>query len=75
MREGRALGPGVRRYERELELQIAVQVSTSGRNDRGEDAADALDDLAEAVEAWMFDRENEPTEEGAEGAPWVAAGG
>ena len=69
----RALGPGVRRYERELDLQIAVQVSTDGRNDRGEEAADHLDDLADAVESWMFDRENAPNQDGFPDAPWVHA--
>ena len=55
-----ALAPGVRKYERTLELSIAVIVSTGAANDRGEGVADALDDLAEAVEAWMFDREDFP---------------
>lgn len=73
VKSSRALGPGVRRYERELELEIAVQASTDGLNDRGEGVADRLDDLAEAVEAWMFDRENEPAQDGFADAPWVSA--
>ncbi|MEO1700172.1 MAG: hypothetical protein AAFU73_23000 [Planctomycetota bacterium] len=71
--ESRALGPGVRRYVREIQVAIAIVTSTRGRNDRGEGAADQLDDLAEAVEEWMFARENEPPQDGFSDPPWVQA--
>lgn len=52
---------GARKYEREIELHLAIVANTRGQNDDGDLIADELDDIAEIVERWMFEREeNEP---------------
>lgn len=60
--EGSAfIGSGARKYERRLDLQLEIRVSTNGREDDGREAMNDLDDLTERVERWMFDREtNDP---------------
>ncbi|MEM8712048.1 MAG: hypothetical protein AAGG01_13950 [Planctomycetota bacterium] len=58
----RAVGGGVRIYEREVDVHVAVLEGTRGRNDPGAELADDLDDHGEEIERWFFDREtNSPT--------------
>ncbi len=59
--ETQALGVGVRRYVRELEVHVSIVADAGGTDDEGATGADLIDDLAEQVEAWFFDREtNDP---------------
>ena len=56
----RGLAPGVRRYVREVELNLEVVTDGGRGRNLGSELADDLDALCERVEAWMFDREQEP---------------
>lgn len=55
--ESRGIGQGARKYERRIDLHITIVANTGRRNDAGAGVADDIDDLAEAIEAWMFERE------------------
>lgn len=56
----RSLAPRFRRYVREVELNIEVITDGGKSKNLGSELADELDALCERVEAWLFEREEQP---------------